>query len=146
MSIPSPERVAVQATGRGTRSEVSRKYALRPSRLSAVMCMSARLSCAAMLWTWWLLACGEPSPPPSIEGTDAAEATDALVRAGAAASEVAAQAAAIESLAGELRTRPERPEADVLRDIQDQLGRARENAATVEAEVSAAEAALASGD
>ena len=99
-----------------------------------------------MLWIWWVLACGEPSPPPSIEGTEAASAAESLVRAGAAASEVAAQAAAIESLAGELRAGPERPEADVLKDIQDQLGRARTNAATVEAEISAAGANLASGD
>jgi hypothetical protein len=99
-----------------------------------------------MLWAWWLLACGEPPPPPPIEGTAAAEAADALVRAGVAAGEVAAQAAAIESLAGELRAGHERPETEVLADIHGQLERARGHAATVEAEVTAAGEALASGD
>ncbi|GEM_PF-6113791 len=95
-----------------------------------------------MLWAWVLLACGEPPPPPPIEGTAAAEAADAMVRAGHAAKEVAAQAAAIESLAGELRTGPERPPEDVLQDIQQQLERARANAQRVADEVATAERAL----
>ncbi len=65
-----------------------------------------------------------------------------MVRAGHAAAEVAAQAAAIETLSRELRQGAERPEADVLEDIQGQLTRARENVAQVERELAAAGEAL----
>jgi hypothetical protein len=69
-----------------------------------------------------------------------------MVRAGQAAQEVAAQAAAIESLSQELRDGPERPAEDVLADINGQIDRARQNAATIERELALAGEALASGD
>ncbi len=99
-----------------------------------------------MWWPWLLVACGEPASTPPIDGTAAAEAADAMVRAGEAAGEVAAQAAALESLAGELRTGAERPPRDVLRDIHQQLSRAEENAAGVEQALQQAGEALATGD
>lgn len=99
------------------------------------------------MWLPWLwLACAAPPPPPSIDGTAAADAADAMVRAGQAAGEVAAQAAAIESLSLELRQGAERPTAEVLADIRAQLARAQENAQRMESELDAADAALASGD
>ncbi len=96
-----------------------------------------------MLLPWlWLAACDPAVEPPPIEGTSAAEAADALVRAGQAASELAAQAAAVETLSRELREGSERPSEEVLVDLDLQLERARSNAHATRAAVEEAEQAL----
>ena len=95
---------------------------------------------------WLLLACGGPSrPAPASPGTPAAQSLQQLVEAGEDAREVRASSERMQALLEDLRNAQRNPDVDqeaLLRELAEELERARAANEALDEHLDAAEAAL----